>query len=1149
MQWTASQQEAIVTTGQDTLVAAAAGSGKTAVLVERIIRKIIDQSVNVDELLVVTFTNASAKEMKHRIYNRLQEALNDDPHNEHLKAQLIKLHQADISTLHRFCLNLIERFYYTIELDPTFRTAADEERALLLMQAIDDVLETIYEAAHPDDMKLLLHLSSDRKDDYVRKSVAKMYHFAIANSHPSRWLDSIAASYRDISIDSNHFVSINHQINDELLQAIQLIKRAEDLCISAALDTNLEYLQNLRQQLEQFPEALEDKFSFIQSFHIGTKPRVKKSDDPYDKVLNDGISEYLKQIKKLISNIKENYLYAPVAELADDIRAMSVEVERLTRITQMVIDRFSQLKRERKLIDFSDYEHFALQILIHNDKPTEIAQMLKQQYKEILVDEYQDTNRVQESIIQAIKRDDNMFMVGDVKQSIYKFRQAEPELFMEKYSSYKSGGPGKVIDLSQNFRSRRSVIDNTNEIFSKIMDEKLGDIVYDDAQMLYYGAPYDDASQHTELHLLNKAELNDIEHYASHHIADVIEQIIAQEKVYDVKTGEYRAAQYKDIAILERGFSNAAEHMKVLKDRNIPFHVNSKEGYFQTDEINTILSLLRVVDNPLQDIPLAGLLRSIIYQFTAHELTALRSDRTVHLYHNLLEYSINGEEAYLMQKVKKVLADISDYREQSRKMSVKDLIDYIYNDTLLVEKFTLLAGGNQRQANLEGLLQKAEQFEQSSYRGIYQFLRFVDNILEAGKDFGEMNIVSDEADVVRMMTVHASKGLEFPFVIYNNIDRQFNLMETKEQLLLNQRLGLSINFYDMEAHTTYPLAINQLFKTKIRNEQVSEELRLMYVALTRAREKLVLIANVKDDKVIEKFQNVEVDKKMDDYYRLSALSPLQFIAPIALHDESIDVRIIRTLNVIENDVTDTDESTEAEDVSWLHELKNYRYPYLDENLLPTKESVSEIKKAQETDDEATAWTYINQYRLSKATYDRPKFMSDKKKTASEYGTLMHRVMQHLPRLHNTEREDITRFLDELVERRIISDEERQLVNDKHIYQFTKNALYEKLVHADEVYFELPFVIGKQYITDSHPDQLVQGMIDCVFKFEGHYYFIDYKTDKVISRLGRTTEETLAELKLRYEVQMNYYKKTLEVILGESVTGYLYFFEAGTVEVS
>lgn len=1148
MQWTASQQEAIVTTGQDTLVAAAAGSGKTAVLVERIIRKIIDQSVNVDELLVVTFTNASAKEMKHRIFNRLQEALNDAPHNEHLKTQLIKLHQADISTLHRFCLNLIERFYYTIDLDPTFRTASEEERALLLMQAIDDVLETIYEAAHPDDMTLLLHLSSDRKDDYVRKTLVKLYNFAIANSHPSRWLEAIAASYRDVSTDSSYFSSINQQINDELHQAVQLIKRAEDLCISPALDTNLEYLQKIREQLEQFPESLEEKFSFIQSIQFGRKPNMKKSDDPYDKELNEGIKEYLAQSKKLVSNIQENYLYAPIEELADDIRAMSVEVERLTRMTQMVIDRFSQLKRERKLIDFSDYEHFALQILIHNDEPTEIAHMLKAQYKEILVDEYQDTNRVQESIIQAIKRDDNMFMVGDVKQSIYKFRQAEPELFMEKYSHFKSGGPGKVIDLSQNFRSRRAVINNTNEIFSKIMDEKLGDIIYDDDQMLYYGAPYDDMSQHTELHLLNKEELNDIEYFASHHIADVIEQIIAQEEVYDVKTGEYRAAQYKDIAILERGFSSAAEHMKVMKDRKIPFHVNSKEGYFQTDEINTILSLLRVVDNPLQDIPLAGLLRSIIYQFDAHELTALRSDCSVFLYHNLLSYSVNGEDAQLKYKVKKVLADISDYREQSRKVSVKDLIDYIYNDTLLIEKFTLLPGGHQRQANLEGLLQKAEQFEQSSYRGIYQFLRFVDNILEAGKDFGEMNIVSDEANVVRMMTVHASKGLEFPFVIYNNIDRQFNLMETKEQLLLNQRLGLSITFYDKMAHTTYPLAINQLFKTKIRNEQVSEELRLMYVALTRAREKLVLVGNVKDDKVIEKFQNVDVDKKMDDYYRLSALSPLQFIAPIALHDDSIDVRMIRTLNTLENKATETAESTKAEGVTWLQELKDYRYPYLSENLLPTKESVSEIKKAQETDDEATAWTYINQYRLGKATYDRPKFMSEEKKTAAEYGTLMHKVMQHLPRLNNVDSEDIKHFLDDLVNRRIISDEERPLINEKHIYQFTKTVLYDRLVHADEVYFELPFVIGKQYITQSHPDQLVQGMIDCVFKYEGHYYFIDYKTDQVISRLGRTTEETLAELKLRYEVQMNYYKKTLEVILDEPVTGYLYFFEAGTVEV-
>ncbi|UBH09273.1 helicase-exonuclease AddAB subunit AddA [Macrococcus armenti] len=1148
MQWTTSQQEAIETSGQDTLVAAAAGSGKTAVLVERIIRKIIDKRINVDELLVVTFTNASAKEMKHRIQKRLQEALQSNPSDKHLEAQLIKLHQADISTLHRFCLNLIERFYYTINLDPTFRTAGEEERALLLMQAIDDVLEIIYERADEKDMQLLLHLSTDRKDDYVRNTLSKLYHFAIANSEPKAWLCSIAESYATISPESDLFAQINTQINREIAQAIALISQAEVLCISEALETNLTYLQKLRHSLSQYPEQLDEKFLFIQSVDFGRKPNMKKSDDPNDKVLNEGVKAHLTNAKQLITNIKENYLYAPIEELCEDVKAMAQEVKSLTQMTEMVIDTFSNLKRERKLIDFSDYEHFALQILLDDGKPTEIARMLQEQYHEILVDEYQDTNRVQESIIQAIKQPNNMFMVGDVKQSIYKFRQAEPELFLYKYKHFKSGGPGKVIDLSQNFRSRRSVIENTNEIFTKIMDDTLGDIVYDEAQMLYYGAPYDEQPQQTELHFLSKADLEETEDFESHHIVDIIERIIQDEQVYDVKTGMYRRAQYKDIAILERGFSNAAVHMKVLKDRNIPFHVNSKEGYFQTDEINTILSLLRVIDNPLQDIPLAGILRSIIYQFDAHELTTLRTDTDVYLYENLLQYRTFGENEELKQKVNKVLADIHDYRELARTVSVKALIDYIYKDTLLIEKFTLLPGGLQRQANLEGLIGKAEQFEQSSYRGIYQFLRFIDNMIGAGKDFGEMNIVSDEADVVRMMTVHASKGLEFPFVIYSNINRKFNLMETKEQVLLNQRLGLSINYYDKDAHATYPLVMNQLFKTKIRNEQVSEELRLMYVALTRAREKLILIGTVKDKEAVAKLGDINAATKLDDYYRLTAQSPLQLIAPVALYDASIQIRIIDTLNEAEVHKSES-ENIASSDVAWLESMKQYRYPYRDDNLLPTKESVSEIKKAQESDDERTNWTYINQTRLGKTMYDRPKFMSDEKKTASEYGTLMHKVMQHLPVKAHEDIASIEQFLDDITDRIIITADERLLINVEHIYQFTKSKLFDAMQKADEIYFELPFVIGKQYITESHPEQLVQGMIDCVYKVEGKYYFIDYKTDKVISRLGRSTDETLQELKKRYTVQMHYYKKTLEAILGKPVTGYLYFFEAGTVEVS
>ncbi|MGK0576242.1 helicase-exonuclease AddAB subunit AddA [Macrococcus capreoli] len=1151
MTWTKDQQQAIDTFGQDTLVSAAAGSGKTAVLVERIIRKIIDKQINIDEMLVVTFTNASAKEMRERIHARLINEVKDNP-TEHLKRQLVKIHQAEISTLHRFCLNLIEKYYYTIDLDPTFRTGNDEEMSLLLMQAIDDVLEQAYESLDEHQLKLILHLTNERSDDTLRKLLEKMYYYAIANSAPDEWLNAISNAYKTANVHDAHFEQLSILVNNTLLQARHLIRRAENYCISEAFDKTLWYLQDIDAALEM-PDNLDAQFEKIQSIQFGRKPSVKTSDDPEAKVMNTYITNDLAQVKSMIADL-QTLVYAPPAEMAEDIQAMYGEVSALTLLTELVIDRFSQLKRERKIIDFSDYEHFALKILLNNNEPTEIALNLRDHYHEILVDEYQDTNRVQESIIQAIKKhpesQGNLFMVGDVKQSIYKFRQAEPELFLQKYADFKANQTGKVVELSRNFRSRVSVIEDTNAIFERIMDATVGDIDYDDAQKLYYGAPYDELPQTTEMVVINKEDVT-LEHAESHYIAQRIEQIVREEQVYDVKLQAYRKATYKDIAILERGFSNAVNHMQVMKLYNIPFHVSSKEGYFKTDEIESMMSLLRVIDNPLQDIPLAGVLRSIIYQFSADELAEIRgNDTTIYLYQNLLQYQESGQNDALKTKVNKVLSDIADYRQCQQTMSVGQLIAYIYEDTHFIEKYLLLAGGHQREANLKRLLSLADHFEQSSYRGIFQFIRYIDNMLQHNKDFGEVNIISDEADVVRMMTVHASKGLEFPFVIYAGLNKKFNLRDTQSEVLLDQRLGLAINYYDASANASFPLMLNGVFKHYLKLSQISEELRLMYVAFTRAREKLILLGSIKSEEAMDKFRNIDMDHKLDLFYRMNASSPLSFILPAILQPDAplnIAVQMISSLTLPEaKQFADTNESA-ATTVEWLDDLNQYEYRYKHEFTLPTKESVSDIKKA-EADDERTTWTYVNQYKLGKKQYDRPKFMAEQKKTAQEIGTLMHLIMQHLPQQKMTQ-QALHVFIQSLVDKRLIQAEDVPFINIEQIHTFMQSNIFDMMINAEEVYHELPFVIGKQYLVDAHPDQLVQGMIDCVFKYDGHYYMLDYKTDKVIQRLGRSKEVTLQSMAEKYTIQMKYYKAALEAVLNVQVTPYLYFFEGGLVEVT
>ncbi|WP_414043625.1 helicase-exonuclease AddAB subunit AddA [Macrococcus sp. EM39E] len=1150
MTWTDNQHLAIETYGQDTLVSAAAGSGKTAVLVERIIRKIVDKGINIDEVLVVTFTNASAKEMRERIHSRIVSELKDNP-TEHLKRQLVKIHQAEISTLHRFCLNLIEKYYYTIDLDPTFRTGNDEEMSLLLMQAIDEVLEGAYESLDENQLKLILHLTNERSDAQLRRLLAKLYYYTIANSDPEAWLERIRDQYKHAHVEDENFKRLSEIVMTSIQQARQLIRRSENYCISEAFDKTLDYLQEIDKSLE-IPSDLYAQYEHIQAISFGRKPSVKSKDDPDAKMMNDLITNDLSEVKSIIANLK-GLFYAPPSEMVEDIRAMFGEVSALTALTGQVMHRFEQLKRERKVIDFSDYEHFALKILLNDGKPTEIALGLRDHFHEILVDEYQDTNRVQESIIQAIKKHPeskgNLFMVGDVKQSIYKFRQAEPELFLQKYADFRANDTGKVIELSKNFRSRASVIEDTNAVFERIMDETIGDIDYDETQKLYYGAPFDEVRQTTEMIIMNKENI-ELDYPESHYIAQRIEQIIKEEQVFDVKKQAYRKATFKDIAILERGYSNAVTHMQVMKAYNIPFHVSSKEGYFKTDEIESIMSFLRVIDNPLQDVPLAGVLRSIIYQFSADELATIRSvDTSIYLFQNLIQYRENGRDDNLKAKVMKVLSDLEDYRNCQQSMSVSQLLSYIYEDTYFVEKYLLLPGGQQRAANLNKLLSLADNFEQSSYRGVFQFIRYIDNMLNSQKDFGEVNIISDEANVVRMMTIHASKGLEFPFVIYAGLNKKFNLRDMASDVLMDQQMGLAINYFDAKANVSFPLMTNGIFKHHLRLSQVSEELRLMYVAFTRAREKLILIGSVHTEEAIEKFQNIEMDNKLDLFYRMNASTPLSFIMPAILQPDApinIPVQMINELSFTQEENIESEIDVSTADTEWLHALKDYHYAYENEFTLPTKESVSDIKKA-ETEDELTTWTYVNQYKLGKKQYDRPKFMTEQKKTAQEVGTLMHLVMQHLP-LRVINDTELNEFIESLADKKLISREDIQFINTEHIKTFMNTEIFAKLTQADEVYHELPFVIGKQYLVDAHPDQLVQGMIDCVFKYESNYYLLDYKTDKVIPRLGKSVEETLQTMAENYRIQMSYYKAALETVLNAPVKSYLYFFEGGLVEV-
>ncbi|HDG6972120.1 TPA: UvrD-helicase domain-containing protein, partial [Staphylococcus aureus] len=559
--WTDAQWQSIYATGQDVLVAAAAGSGKTAVLVERIIQKILRDGIDVDRLLVVTFTNLSAREMKHRVDQRIQEASIADPANAHLKNQRIKIHQAQISTLHSFCLKLIQQHYDVLNIDPNFRTSSEAENILLLEQTIDEVIEQHYDILDPAFIELTEQLSSDRSDDQFRMIIKQLYFFSVANPNPTNWLDQLVTPYEEEAQQAQLIQLLTDLSKVFITAAYDALNKAYDLfSMMDSVDKHLAVIEDERRLMGRVLEGGFIDIPYLTGHEFGARlpnvtAKIKEANEMMVDALEDAKLQY-KKYKSLIDKVKSDYFSREADNLKADMQQLAPRVKYLARIVKDVMSEFNRKKRSKNILDFSDYEHFALQILTNEDgSPSEIAESYRQHFQEILVDEYQDTNRVQEKILSCIKTGDehngNLFMVGDVKQSIYKFRQADPSLFIEKYQRFTidGDGTGRRIDLSQNFRSRKEVLSTTNYIFKHMMDEQVGEVKYDEAAQLYYGAPYDESDHPVNLKVLVEAdqEHSDLtgSEQEAHFIVEQVKDILEHQKVYDMKTGSYRSATYK----------------------------------------------------------------------------------------------------------------------------------------------------------------------------------------------------------------------------------------------------------------------------------------------------------------------------------------------------------------------------------------------------------------------------------------------------------------------------------------------------------------------------------------------------------------------------------------------------------------------------
>ena len=1234
VQWTKEQQEVIRLRDRNILVSAAAGSGKTAVLVERILSKITDNThpADIDRLLIMTFTRAAAGEMKERISAVIEKALGEDPDNEHLQRQTTLLHTAQITTIDGFCAYIIRNYFHLIGLDPGYRTADEGELKLLRGDVVKALLEEHYAQKDEKFQKFVECFATGKSDENLGDLIQKLYEMAMSNPFPEEWLQKCLGDYRIESLEelreTEWMKMLWDAVGDELQEAELLIREARNVCAEAdgpylyeeALNSDLILVRDLQE--------LAEKRDYNGTVKVLVKPAfarlsTKKALD-VEEQKKQRVKELRDEEKGILKELGQRYFQSSEEEILEMIRYVREPIEMLIELTIQFMEQFGMAKREKNILDFTDMEHFALQILMTKEGEeihmSQAARELSAKYDEVLVDEYQDSNFVQELLTTAvsgwINQKKNIFMVGDVKQSIYRFRLARPELFMEKYKSYSTEeAKEQRIDLHKNFRSRAQVLESVNFIFRQIMGEDLGGVTYDKDAALYPGASFPEGESEefvkTEVLLIEKdgEELADVQESADAGaqgsqmelenqnaqelealaIAQRIQEIVGKEQIVDKETREYRPVEYGDIVILLRTAYGWAETFReVLASQGIPVYCTSRTGYFSALEIVTVLNYLKVCDNPLQDIPLMGVLRSPIVGCTSQELAELR----IHYPKGLLYESLTAyvgessktdfltEKDFLKLKLSNFLQLLEKVRNMAAYTPVHELILYVLKETGYGNYARALPGGEQRFANLTMLVEKAMDYEKTSYRGLFNFVRYIEQLQAYEVDYGEVNLTGAGNTAVEIMTIHKSKGLEFPVVFVAGMGKQFNFQDMNAGLLLHPELGIGADAVIPEKRVIASSLNKQIIRRQLLKESLGEELRVLYVAMTRAKEKLILTGTVGK---LEK-QMVSLSRFLDEEEellplgtRMKAKNYWAFVLPALVRHRAMSEILgeygilMKKQKGIYDDVSDfvikkvtvrqmTEKAVILQAGNQMQEeyLKNwdadqvydkevreeiekrfsfvYPYKYLED--IPVKVSVSDLKK-RSWHDESELEENISvstEEQVEEQEAPVPAFMAEKQEEykGAARGTAYHRLMECLDYAEVESEEQLEVQLKRLLESQKMTEQEAECIRIRDIKKFVDSELGQRMKKAvvkKQLYREQPFVIRRSasLLDDSWKDEtiLVQGIIDAYFTEDGEIVLVDYKTDRV--RKGQ--EQKLVDL---YHVQLEDYAQALERMTGMKV---------------
>ena len=1178
-------------------------------------------------MLVVTFTNAAASEMRERVLDAIYKKLDEDPENENLQRQITLLNMASICTIDSFCLEVVKNNFYELEnVSPNFRIADTPEIELLKQEVLDELFENKYLSEDKDFTKLINTYTSYRDDTPLKDLILSIYSYISSSPFPQKWLNEKVEMFnigeqldRDFS-QTPWGKTLLEEMDEELTDDITIL---EDALESLQYDIELEdFKQTIESDIKQLRTLKQNLNNWDKSYEIAQN--IKFTTWPRKKVE----SEIKEEAKSIRDNVKKKFnkkidkiFVSDSKQSNQDIFDMYEILKKLENLILEFDEIFSKRKRDKNIVDFTDIEHFALDILVKdvdeegNIIKTEVAKKYTEKFEEIAIDEYQDSNLVQEFILSSISRGNNMFMVGDVKQSIYRFRQAMPKLFLDKYSKFETveadqnclidmsknvSLTGRKIQLFKNFRSRDNILDFTNLIFKNIMSQNLGEVEYDEKEYLNFGAEdYQKNNQNlkTEIDIINikkddesqetynysnspeyenadqnedDVELEHIENIEleAKYVANKIQELIDSEyQIYDRKNECFRDIKYKDIAILLRSTKDKASiYEQEIMNLGMPVFSDSNQEYLDSIEIQTIMSLLKIIDNPMQDIPLVTVLRSNIGGFTDNELVEIRlSDKYDNFYNCMLKAKVDVKPE-LKQKIEKFLNQIEEWRKEQEYLALDELIWKIYSDTGYYNYVGLMPNGNLRQANLKMLFERAKKYETASFKGLYNFINFIDKLKVNSGDLGAAKIIGENDDVIRIMSIHKSKGLEFPVVFLVNSNKQFNEQDIrKNPVLLHQEMGIGAKYIDYNAQVQYDTLTREAVKNVIRNENISEEMRVLYVALTRAKEKLIItgVSNdfTKQTEDIEKQASIYPRKngKINSILVKKYKSYLDWILLVYLYEKEninnlIELNKIEPSQIVSAQKQQTQENNSNKIVKILDEkecnqqllenIKNkieFEYQNKLATTIPTKSSVTKIKQMKEkqvgVDIESLEDTEIIEegLKVKEITFEKPKFLKEEKDTkitSAQKGTLIHLCMQKLNPKEEYNLQKIKDLIQNLQLKQIITEKEAETINPYKILEFTKSNIWDDLKTAKEIYQEKPFYINvpakEIYEQDIEENVLVQGIIDLYYiDKDDKLVLLDYKTDYVEN--GKENE-----LVKKYKKQLDLYKEALEQALNREV---------------